>query len=107
MFGRKTRLPWGGLQLVKRSTSPPSPFFRVGEKVPFTGMYRIFHAEHRTSHEVVLLKDQQFPRCSHCGTDVHFELLSKVPSLENDPDFKSRRLFEVPHPEVKEKKQTA
>jgi hypothetical protein len=33
---------------------------------------------------------------------VHFELIMSVPELDSDPNFKSFRIFEVPH-----KKETA
>lgn len=77
----------------------PSPFFRVGEPVPTTGVYRVFHAEHRVSHEVTLVSGQDFPRCSGCDDNVHFELMHAAPEIEQDANFRTRRLYEIPHPE--------
>ncbi|HEU5450778.1 MAG TPA: hypothetical protein VFU76_02275 [Terriglobales bacterium] len=89
-----------GLHIVTRNGSPaPSPYFRAGESIPSTGIYRVFHAGHRVSHEVTLLRDEAFPRCSTCGSEVHFEQLCCVPGIEQDADFRSRKLFELPHPE--------
>lgn len=89
-----------GLHIVtKRETPAPSPFFHAGQSIPETGLYRVFHAEHRLSHEVILLQGEIFPRCSVCGNDVHFEQRQATPEIAKDPDFRSRRLFEIPHPE--------
>lgn len=76
----------------------PSPYFRVGEMIVETGVYRVFHSEHRVSHEVTLLRGEQFPPCLRCGTAVHFELLRAIPTIANDQDFKVR-LYAIPHPE--------
>jgi len=84
---------------VKSAEQIPSPFFRVGERVPQSGVYRVCHAEHRTSHEVTLVGGHDFPRCSRCGADVHFELLYAAPEIDSDKNFRGRRLFEIPHPE--------
>jgi hypothetical protein len=67
--------------------------------VPESGIYRVFHSEHRVSHEVTLVGGQDFPRCSVCAEDVHFELLHSAPEIDPDANFSSRRLYEIPHPE--------
>lgn len=76
----------------------PSPYFRAGEEILQTGIYRIFHIDHRVSHEAVLCSGQQFPRCNHCGDDVHFELLRAAPQFDEDENFRTLRLYEIPHP---------
>ena len=92
-----------GLFIVRASDEKAaSPFFRVGETIPATGIYRVFHSGHRLSHEVVLLNGEVFPRCSACGFEVHFELLEAAPQIETDKNFqdlRSLKLFELPHPE--------
>ncbi len=88
-----------GMYLVDRQDKVPSPFFRVGEQVRESGVYRVFHSGHRVSHEVTLVANQDFPRCSACGNDVHFELLQAAPEIDLDANFRTRRLFEIPHPE--------
>jgi hypothetical protein len=85
--------------VVRNNEQVPSPFFRVGEPVPQSGVYRVFHAEHRVSHEVTLVAAQDFPRCSHCGNNVHFEMLHSAPEIDQDRNFSTRRLYEIPHPE--------
>ena len=91
-----------GMYLVDPQDKVPSPFFRVGERVAESGVYRVFHSGHRLSHEVTLIAAQDFPRCSACGNDVHFELLQAAPEIEKDANFSSRRLYEIPHPEDQE-----
>jgi hypothetical protein len=61
--------------------------FTSGESVPEAGIYRVFHAEHRVSHEVTLNRGQKFPICAKCANDVLFELLRGAPEL-----FTSRNL---------------
>lgn len=85
--------------MVRQEDKAPSPFFRVGEQVRESGVYRVFHAGHRLSHEVTLVANQAFPRCTACGENVHFELMQAAPEIEQDPNFRSRRLFEIPHPD--------
>lgn len=96
------------LHIVTRNGFPaPSPYFRAGETIPETGIYRVFHAGHRVSHEVTLLRDETFPRCSACGNEVHFEQFCCIPGIEQDADFRARKLFEVPHPEEPQADQAA
>ena len=56
--------------------------FRTGQKVPQSGIYRVTHQEHRLPHEVTLLKDADFPRCSKCQEAVSFEVVSLAPRLD-------------------------
>ena len=49
--------------------------FRTDDIVPQSGIYRVRHLKHRLPHEVTLLRDQQFPRCSKCQNAVLFELV--------------------------------
>jgi len=83
------------------SDMPPNPYFRAGEAIVETGIYRVFHAEHRVSHEVTLLAGQKFPVCEECGKDVHFELLRSAPEITRDPGFRIN-LYKIPHPERSE-----
>jgi hypothetical protein len=87
------------LNILKRNPQAPtaSPYFRAGETVSVTGQYRVFHSGHRLSHDVILLKDDPFPRCQECGANVHFELILANPKISTDPDF-NVRLYEIPHP---------
>lgn len=57
--------------------------FRTGQKVPESGIYRVTHQEHRLPHEVTLLKDADFPRCSKCKEAVSFDVVSLAPRLDS------------------------
>lgn len=100
------RLPDDGshgfkLSLLAMNRNALSKFFRVGESISVSGIYRVFHSGHRLSHEVVLLSGESFPRCSACGDDVRFELLEAAPQIDTDQTFRelrSRKVFELPHP---------
>jgi hypothetical protein len=53
----------------------------TGDVVPETGIYRVGHANHRLPHEVVLLKNELFPRCEKCSDAVAFYLVHAAPDL--------------------------
>lgn len=87
-----------GLFLVTPSAELP-PLFRAGERIPESGIYRVYHRGHRTTHECILLRGELFPRCSSCGAEVQFQQLACVPGVEQDSDHLSRKVFELPHPD--------
>jgi hypothetical protein len=82
------------LQTHEEST----PHFPNGRSRSDSGIYRVRHEKHRLPHEVTLLKDQQFPRCSKCKDAVVFELIRTV---DADPNVRSKDsmriyLYEIP-----------
>ena len=79
---------------------------RTGLKIRQTGIYTVFHAEHRLPHEVTLLKGETFPRCSQCGTSVEFELLKAAPEISGSGGFRVV-LYELPAVEEPEEKSNA
>ena len=68
-------------------------FFRTGAAVPETGIYRVHHESHRLPHEVVILKDEIFPRCCKCSEAVRFELAHAAPQLSPHGVY---RIYELP-----------
>jgi hypothetical protein len=60
----------------------PVGFYLSGQKVPASGIYEIRHKKHRLPHEVILLKDQQFPPCEQCGTAVQFKVVRLVDGFD-------------------------
>jgi hypothetical protein len=48
--------------------------FKPGEKVPYTGIYRVDHDRHRLMHMATLLATDRFPQCKQCGSLVRFTL---------------------------------
>jgi len=77
--------------------SPEQPVFRVGDTIPKSGIYRVYHSAHRKPHEVTLLSKETFPPCMKCGHSVSFELVKAIPRLE-DKDFQIR-LYAIPDEE--------
>jgi hypothetical protein len=78
-------------KMVKR------PRFRTDQVVAQSGIYRVRHRKHRLPHEVTLLKDEQFPRCSKCRNAVVFELVRDVTFTDESRGRNSRiRLYELP-----------
>jgi len=59
--------------------------FLCGNKIPESGIYRVVHRSHRLPHEVTLLRDQLFPRCTRCEDSVSFELLRSAPDITLAP----------------------
>jgi hypothetical protein len=55
--------------------------YKTGETVPETGIYRVIHSSHRLPHEVVIRKDEHFPRCCKCSESVVFSLSHAAPEL--------------------------
>ncbi len=94
------------LRLVKssRESVDKGPIHRTGESIPRSGIYRVTHLSHRLPHEVTLLRDQQFPRCSECQNAVVFELVRAVTFTDESPERNSQiRLYELPVLEDKKK----
>lgn len=90
--------PGEGTNLVEfPKTEECNQCYRVGERVPYSGIYRAFHDNHRLSHEVTLLAGGAFPRCNKCGSTVHFDLIARAPAALDDRDFRIQ-LYEIPHP---------
>jgi hypothetical protein len=73
------------LRLVARHRMPEPKQFRCGEQINESGIYRVVHSNHRLPHEVTLLRDQLFPRCTKCDDAVYFELLRSAPDITLAP----------------------
>jgi CheY-like chemotaxis protein len=63
------------------ATPFPDSRYRPGEVVPESGVYRVLHSRHRSSHESTLKEGEIFPSCQKCGDDVRFEQVVSVNSL--------------------------
>jgi hypothetical protein len=75
------------LRLVKSQQTMlnHSKQFRCGEKILESGIYRVYHRNHRLAHEVTLLRDQLFPKCIKCEDSVYFELVRSAPDITLAP----------------------
>src|SRR5438270_6623078 len=84
------------LRLVteQHNTAKETKQFRCGDKILESGIYRVVHRNHRLPHEVTLLRDQLFPKCTRCEDSVYFELVRSAPDITLGP-FKVA-LYELP-----------
>jgi hypothetical protein len=78
----------GGLKLVKSPHPPPSRLLQTGKTIADSGLYRVYHHQHRVPHEVTLIKGEIFPRCQECDTAVRFKLLRAVPEIDSVKGFR-------------------
>jgi hypothetical protein len=83
-----------GLRLVS-THPPPAGLFATGDDILESGLYLIYHRQHRVPHEVTLLKGEKFPRCEKCDTAVRFKLLQAAPEISADGHFRVR-LYSLP-----------
>ena len=66
--------------------------FQVGEKVPFSGVYKVVHAqEHSQAHHVTAVSGDAFPGCLQCCNEVQFELLMCALHIKVHPLFDHRQ----------------
>lgn len=75
------------ITMFPTSTAMAEKRFRPGEQVPVSGVYAVVHTEHRPQHEVTLLENEMFPRCSACGEQVRFQLVRQAATIAADADF--------------------
>jgi hypothetical protein len=83
-----------GLHLIKSLRDiAPVKVLETGAIVPETGIYRVAHSDHHLPREVVLLKDEHFPRCQKCKRPVLFELIHAAGDIFGQHIF---RIYELP-----------
>ncbi|MCI0349780.1 MAG: hypothetical protein L0Z53_10175 [Acidobacteriales bacterium] len=71
----------------KQEALSSDKLYRPAERVPETGIYETLHPKGETS-TVVLVREQQFPACADCGTQVRFRLVRTAPHISEDEDFR-------------------
>jgi hypothetical protein len=71
---------------------------KTGQEIPLSGIYRVYHHEHRLPHKVSLLAGEIFPCCAKCGNAVRFEL---VQGAEVEPQSFRIKLHQIPPDEKK------
>lgn len=67
-------------------TGPADAFFRAGDIVERSGLYRVLHGDER-SETLVLVQGQQFSSCACCRDGVRYQLLRAAPYIFEDEDF--------------------
>jgi len=64
--------------------------YLAGQNVPHTGIYRVFHYQHRMPHDVVVRQGEQFPACNKCGDRVYFVASTTAEPVLLDRDFMTK-----------------
>ncbi len=66
--------------------------FQAGEKVRFSGVYKVVHArEHNQAHHVTAVHGEAFPGCLRCSDEVQFELILCAVRVTAHPLFDRKR----------------
>ncbi|MGH9522743.1 MAG: hypothetical protein ACRD3E_09455 [Terriglobales bacterium] len=73
--------------------------YRVGERVPQSGIYRVVHEADDMTSAVILLAGSLFPYCASCGIDVHFQFDIEIPRKLRYQEFDAQAL-EITHPVI-------
>jgi hypothetical protein len=58
--------------------------------VPATGLYRVFHYQHRMPHDAMMKRGELFPACNKCGERVLFRQSNTAEPLRCDQDFTTK-----------------
>ena len=66
---------------------------KPGDVVPQTGLYKIYHDQHRLMHKAAFLESSLFPCCRKCGAAVRFVLARPLQARFVLP-FRSTELLE-------------
>ncbi len=80
----------GGIRKVKGTANTAR--YKPGQIVPRTGIYKVFHDQHRLMHEATLIEQTRFPTCKRCKAMVRFVLAR--PANFNVLPFRSTDLLE-------------
>jgi hypothetical protein len=78
---------------------------RPGERVPQSGIYRVYHHSHRLMHEATLIKDELFPHCRQCAGEVRFEFIHPLKDEKSVLPFRSGEILEEHEEKAKRHKQ--
>ena len=61
--------------------------YQPGQIVPTSGIYTAVHLAHRSPHEVVAIRGEEFPSCRACRDEVRFQITHLVPHMTHDFDL--------------------
>ena len=66
--------------------------YKPGQMVPVSGLYSVIHQDHRSEHQVVAIRGDEFPSCRVCKGEVRFYVVTVIPYLTHDFDLAGPRL---------------
>ncbi len=61
--------------------------YRPGQLVPISGIYTAIHQLHRTEHDVLAIRGDEFPQCRVCKGEVRFRVARIIPHITHDFDL--------------------
>ena len=61
--------------------------YKPGDNAPVSGIYTAVHEVHRTQHEILAIRGEQFPSCRGCKDQVRFYLTAPVTHMTHDFDL--------------------
>ena len=64
-------------------------WYKPGMVTSRSAIYRVYHYQHRSPHEVFIPADTTLPMCRHCAHLVQYAPLLVAEPLENDHDLAS------------------
>ncbi len=71
--------------------------YEPGQIVPASGIYTAVHNEHRSQHEVVAIRGEEFPPCRICKDEVRFHMARPVPHMTHDFDLTGPNKWTLRH----------
>jgi hypothetical protein len=60
--------------------------------VPISGIYTVTHVAHRTEHEVLAIRGEEFPLCRVCKANVSFYPTRPIAHMTHDFDLAGPKL---------------
>ncbi len=61
--------------------------YQPGDTARSSGLYTVFHLDHREPHLVLVLAGELFPACRTCKGQVRFQMEREAPHFANDFDL--------------------
>lgn len=72
------------------------PLYKIGDKVPQSGIYDIVHGQQGTQADedhlqVTCVRDEHFPPCRHCKDHIGYRLFKAAHHLNDHPHLLGKR----------------
>ncbi len=61
--------------------------YEPSQMVPISGVYTVIHAAHRSPHETIAIRGEEFPSCRVCQDEVRFYVARVIPHMTHDFDL--------------------